>query len=369
MIYDVLVSGAGPAGLSAAVVCAGAGASVLVVDENAAPGGQLFKQIHKFFGSGEHYAGMRGIDIGNRLLSQAERYGVEIRLNARAVGMMDDGSVGIYRKDGPLSFVQFRKLILATGARENAASFPGWTLPGVMTAGAAQTFANIHHVLPGRKVLTVGGGNIGLIVSYHLMQAGAQVAAITDILPRVKGYAVHAGKLSRAGVPFYLSHQVLEARGDERVREAVIREIGPGGQPVPGSEKTFEVDCVILAVGLSPRTELAGMCGCRTAFHPALGGYVPVHNGNMETGVPGVFVCGDLAGVEEASTALEEGRLAGTAAAASLGYMDAEKARRMAEQIGTRLDNLRGGPFGQVRLEEKRAILLQAEGEDASCPM
>lgn len=367
MIYDVLIVGAGPAGLAAAVECAKGGASVLVVDENAAPGGQLFKQIHKFFGSGAHYAGLRGFEIGSRLLEEARRYGAELRLSTRAVGLADDGGMGLHEKDGPLSFVQFRKLILASGARENAASFPGWTLPGVMTAGAAQTFANIHHVLPGKRILMAGSGNIGLIVSYHLMQAGAEIAAVTDLLPNIKGYAVHAGKLSRAGVPFYLRHQVLEAGGEDRVRQAVIGALGEDGKPVPGSERVFDVDCMILAVGLAPRTELAVMCGCQTAFYPALGGYVPVHNDRMETGVPGIYACGDLSGVEEASTALEEGRLAGLSAAASLGCLDPTRAEKERGEILERLGLLRGGPFGQFRQEAKNRIVLRAERERASC--
>jgi thioredoxin reductase len=178
---------------------------------------------------------------------------------------------------------------------------------------------------------------------------------------------VHAGKLSRAGVPFYLRHQVLEARGEERVRQTMIAPLGSDGKPVPGGEKVFDVDCVILAVGLAPRTELAMMCGCKTAFHPALGGYVPVHNGRMETSAPGVYVCGDLSGVEEASTALEEGRLAGVSVAASLGCLDTERAEKERGEILKRLSLLRSGPFGQARQEEKARILLRAEKENASC--
>ena len=194
--YDVIVVGAGPAGLGAAIEAGRLGAKVLLLDENDRPGGQLFKQIHKFFGSREHYAGTRGFAIGRQLLREAEEAGVEIHLGRRVWGIFPDGSVTA-ANDAESVRYQGSCLILATGASENALAFPGCTLPGVMTAGAAQTFANVHHVLPGQDIVMVGSGNVGLIVTYQLLQAGANVEAILEAAPRLSGYAVHAGKVRR----------------------------------------------------------------------------------------------------------------------------------------------------------------------------
>lgn len=352
---DILVVGSGPAGLGAAIEAARCGARVLLVDENLKAGGQLYKQIHKFFGSGEHYAGTRGFQIADLLLEQAEELGVEILLDTRALGLLDDGSVAVLCR-GEVEPVSARKVILATGAKENALAFPGWTLPGVMTAGAAQTFSNVHGTLVGERVLTVGSGNVGLIVSYQLMQAGAEIAALVEAAPGITGYQVHAGKIMRAGVPVYTGHTVVEARGTGRVEEAVIARVDEGFRPVPGTERTLAVDTVLLAVGLNPRTELSSMFRCQTLYEGALGGILPLHDACMRSSNPDVYVCGDLAGVEEANTALEEGRLAGTHAACSLGCR-AEGAQARMQGLRESLEALRSGEHGARRRACKDRIM------------
>lgn len=135
-------------------------------------------------------------------------------------------------------------IIVATGARENMIPFEGWTLPGVMGAGAAQTLMNLHGVQPGQKVLMVGSGNVGLVVGYQLMQAGVNLVAIIDAAPRVGGYGVHAAKVARMGVPFHLSHTVLKAEGTDHVTGAVIAQVNNQFKPIPGTEKRFDVDTI-----------------------------------------------------------------------------------------------------------------------------
>ena len=345
---ELAIVGAGPAGLSAAIEAAQAGVHVTLIDENQKAGGQLFKQIHKFFGSEAHHAGTRGIDIGHMLLREVEQSGVNVLLDSVVWGVFDGNTLGIIREDR--SFVlDAQRILLATGALENAITFPGWTLPGVMGAGAIQTVVNVNRVLPGERVLMVGSGNVGLIVSYQLLQAGAEVAAIVEAAPAIGGYAVHASKVRRNGVPILTSTTVKEARGESRVESVVLAQVDDNWQPVAGSERELEVDTVCLACGLSPLSELAWMAGCEFAYLPELGGHVPVHNEDLETTVPGLYVAGDLAGVEEASTAIEEGRLAGIAAAESLGYLRPEEAAARKQATRTRLEDLRGGPFGAAR--------------------
>ena len=357
---DILVTGAGPAGLGAAIEAARSGARVLLADENRKAGGQLYKQIHKFFGSKAHHAGARGFQIADQLLREAEEAGVETWLDSRVLGLLDDGSAAVLR-NGVVEPVSARRTILATGAKENALAFPGWTLPGVMTAGAAQTFSNVHGTLVGRRILTVGSGNVGLIVSYQLMQAGAEIAALVAAAPQITGYQVHAGKIRRAGVPVRTSHTVVEARGRDRVEEAVIAQVDDHFRPIPGTEETLTVDTILLAVGLTPRAEISGMFHCETTYEGALGGILPIHDACMRSSCPEVYVCGDLAGVEEASTALEEGRLAGLHAAQSLGFSRPDGAERM-ETLQESLRALRSGAHAARRLACKERIIAKGEG-------
>ncbi len=351
---DILVVGGGPGGLGAAIEAARMGAKVMLVDENPKPGGQLYKQIHKFFGSREHYAGVRGFQIAELLIEEAKELGVNIRTHTRALGVLDRGEVAVLDvapgQKHKMEKVQAKRIVLATGAKENSLPFEGWTLPGVMGAGAAQTFANVHGVLVGKNIVVVGSGNVGLIVSYQLMQAGANVLALVEALPRINGYAVHAAKIKRAGVPVYLSHTVVRAEGDDHVKSVTIAEIDDKFQPLSGTEKTFDCDTVLLAVGLSPRTDMIKMFGCEMIFEKRLGGAMPMHDETMCSTNPDVYVCGDLAGVEEASTALDEGRVAGICAARSCGY-EADETRLAA--FTASLAGLRGGDMGKARREAK----------------
>ena len=213
--YDVLVVGAGPAGLAAAIETARRGARTLLVDENGKPGGQLFKQIHKFFGSHEHRAGVRGYDIGRQLLEDAEGAGVTVMLDSVVHGLFEN-RVAILQAGRQIT-VEAGRIILATGASENAAAFPGSTLPGVMGAGAIQTMINVHRVLPGKRIVMLGSGNVGLIVSYQLMQAGAEVLALVEAMPSIGGYGVHAAKIRRAGVPILIGTTISRALGNGKV--------------------------------------------------------------------------------------------------------------------------------------------------------
>ena len=184
--HDLVVVGAGPSGLSAAIEAAKRGLDVVVFDENARPGGQLFKQIHKFFGSKEHRAKVRGFRIGDELLAEADAAGVNVVLDATVIGLYEGREV-VVRVGDVVRHVKGDAVLVATGAAENTLNFPGWTLPGVIGAGAAQTMMNLHGVKPGDRVLMVGSGNVGLFLSFQLLQAGCDVVALVDAAPRVGG--------------------------------------------------------------------------------------------------------------------------------------------------------------------------------------
>lgn len=339
--YDLMVIGAGPAGLSAAIEGSKKGMKTIIFDENAKPGGQLFKQIHKFFGSKEHQARVRGINIGRKLLEEAETAGVEVRLNSQVTGIFRNNVVGVF-SNGQMETYYANNLVVATGASERTLPFEGWTLPGVIGAGAAQTMINLHGVRPGQRILMVGSGNVGLVVSYQLQQAGCEVVAVVDGAPKVGGYGVHAAKLARLGIPFYLSHTIEKAVGTDHVEEVDIVEVDSGWQKVAGSEKHFDVDVICVAVGLNPMSQLLCMAG---AEMKDAGGLVPVCNEYGETSIPGVFAAGDVAGIEEASSAMIGGHIVGIAAAYRGGYTTEEEFHKTVDTYKASLAQLRQGMF------------------------
>lgn len=342
--YDMIIVGAGPAGLSAAIEAAKHGLQVVVYDENAKPGGQLFKQIHKFFGSKEHKAKIRGFHIGEELLAEASALGVTVVLNAIVIGIFPEKEVTV-KIENRVEHVKGDTILIATGASENMVTFPGWTLPGVIGAGAAQTMMNLHGTMPGKRVLMLGSGNVGLVVSFQLMQAGCEVVALADAAPRVGGYGVHAAKVARCGVPFYLSHTIVSAEGTDCVTGVTIGQVDQNWQIIPGTEKHFDVDTICLAVGLSPMSKLCDMAGCEMEDNPAKAGFVPKVNKYGETSVPGIYAAGDVSGIEEASSAMIEGRIAGIAAAARLGYISEETCQKEVAAQEAALDGLRQGMF------------------------
>ena len=342
--YDLIVVGAGPSGLSAAIEAAKRGLKVVVFDENEKPGGQLFKQIHKFFGSKEHKSKVRGFVIGEELLAEADKAGVEVELNATVVGMYQDKEI-VVRKGEEVFHYKGNAIIIATGAAENMVTFDGWTLPGVIGAGAAQTMMNLHGVKPGNRILMLGSGNVGLVVSFQLKQCGCDVVALVDAAPRIGGYGVHAAKVARTGVPFYLSHTIVKAEGTDHVTGVTIAEVDSHFQFLPGTEKHFDVDTICLAVGLSPMSQLLKMAGCEMEDNPKRGGQVPLVDEYGETSIKGIFVAGDVSGIEEASSAMIEGRIAGIAAAKYLGYIEEAELEEDVQKNEAALEGLRQGMF------------------------
>lgn len=342
--YDLVVIGAGPAGICAALEGAKKGMNTVIFDENAKPGGQLFKQIHKFFGSKEHKAKVRGINIGKELLQEAQSCGVEVNLNSPVIGIFSEKTVSVMKEDH-IETYKANSIIVATGASERMIPFQGWTLPGVIGAGAAQTMSNLHGVCPGKRILMVGSGNVGLVVGFQLLQAGCELVGIIDAAPRVGGYGVHASKLSRMGVPFYLSHTIVKAEGSDKVNGVIIGEVDNTWNIIPGTEKHFDVDTICIAVGLNPMSQLIRMAGAEMEER---GGLVPVCDKYGATSVPGIFAAGDVAGIEEASSAMINGHIAGLAAAKYGKYMEEQEFELEYTKYFNSIEQLRQGMFSHA---------------------
>ncbi|HOI34520.1 MAG TPA: FAD-dependent oxidoreductase [Mesotoga infera] len=309
---DLLVLGGGPAGLCGAIEAAREGLRVLVVDEGISPGGQLVKQTHKFFGSENFYASTRGMEIAVKLLKELSLYSrATIASESSVLAIYPDGVPVLDRRSDSTTLYNPARLLVATGASERFLQFDNNDLPGVYGAGAVQTLMNQFGILPGKSVLMIGSGNIGLIVSYQLAQAGVEVKAILEASSRIGGYRVHADKVKRLGIPVLLNHTILKAIGEESVKGALITALDDRWKPVPGTERELVIDTICIAVGLTPSAELVAQAGGQLKYIPELGGYVPLHDGDMRTTIDRVFVAGDVSGIEEATTAMIEGRIAG----------------------------------------------------------
>ncbi len=363
---EILVIGGGPAGLCAAAEAGGRGANVLVVDDKDKLGGQLVKQTHSFFGSREHYAGVRGIDIADILIKELGDIGVDIVTGATVTAIYDDGVVTA-ATDERWKKIRPEKIVVATGAFENALPFPNCDLPGVYGAGAVQTLMNVDGVAPGKRVLMVGAGNIGLIVTYQLIQAGIDVVAIVEAAGDVGGYNVHANKVRRLGVPILLRHTVKHVWGEKGVEGANVVQLDEKFRPVAGTEKHLAVDTICLAVGLTPLAELLWNAGCEMRYVAELGGHIAVHDENMRTSRDDIYVAGDASGIEEASTAMIEGRIAGLNAAYALSRgirLNEEDYRKRLAFLQEQLRQLRRGPFGLKARIGKAALRGESVPEE-----
>ncbi|MBU0710859.1 FAD-dependent oxidoreductase [bacterium] len=297
---DVLVVGGGPSGLTATIELTKLGFSVILIDDKTRLGGKLLLQTHKFFGSIEDcHAGTRGIDIGQKLETDLQQYSnVRVFTNSSVVAIFKDQKAGIFLENHRYIIVDFKGLIVSPGAREKSLVFPGNNLPGVYGAGAFQTLVNRDLIHSSDRVFIIGSGNVGLIAAYHALQAGIQAVGICDILDNVSGYKVHADKIQRMGVPIYLNHTILSAEGDGKVEKITIARVDKQYQPILDTAKTFEVDTLLIAVGLTPVDEFYDMA--------------------VDFGFKAVKA-GDAFEIAEASSAMFGGRIAGLEMAKLLG--------------------------------------------------
>lgn len=297
---EVLIVGGGPAGLMAAIELGRAGVRCVLCDDKAELGGKLGLQTHRFFGSTRDCrAGERGMDIGRALAGDVAALDtVDVWLNSPVVGVFSDGLVGVVR-EGRYVNVRPDRILVTAGAREKALAFPGCDLPGVYGAGAFQTLVNRDLVRATERLFIVGGGNVGLIAAFHALQAGIDVLGIVEALPQCGGYKVHLDKLLRLGVPVYTSHTVVRATGEDHVERIAIAEVDDRFRPVPGTEAEFEVDTLLIAVGLSPVNDLLEEAQ-RNGFR--------------------VFAAGDAAEIAEASAAMFSGRITGREILRDMGH-------------------------------------------------
>ncbi|MFO0998136.1 MAG: FAD-dependent oxidoreductase [Alphaproteobacteria bacterium] len=333
---DVVVIGAGAAGLSAACAAARAGASVAVLDERSEPGGQYYKQAAA---SLDARALDRQMAAGARLVATARAAGAEVVSDATAWGAfrLADGGIEIAALvRGRSELFHARALVLATGAYERGVPVPGWTLPGAMTTGAAQTMLRAYRTLPGRRILVAGNGPLNFQLAAELLASGAEVAAVAELARPFGARAAHLRmamaspglvrdgigyllRLKRRGVPVLTAHMLTRIEGDDRVRRAVLVAVTRDGHPIEGRERAFDADVICMGYGFEPQSDLARMLGCRHGWDKRHGQLAAVRDRAMATSVPGVFIAGDGGGLGGAQAAAAEGTIAGIAASRASG--------------------------------------------------
>lgn len=327
---EIVVIGAGPAGLSAALTAARAGAHVVLIDQYAQGGGQYFRQPTLPMRLTTHQR------EGRALEKQAIASGVQIKRNTIVWSIFDDRVLGLYH-DARIVYLQAQAVIVATGAYDRPVAFPGWTLPGVMSAGAVQTLLKEQRIVPGTRFLLAGSGPLILVLAAELARVGAQVVAVLEasvIFPTILRYAnalwgqterLREGvsswlTLCAHGIPYRNSWGIVAAHGTEQVEQATIARLDASWRPVRGTEVAIPCDTIALGYGFVPFNALLHLCGAKHEWMSELGGAVPTRDAQMQTSVPGVYAVGDCAGIGGATLARLEGQIAGIAAAAQVGH-------------------------------------------------
>jgi NADPH-dependent 2,4-dienoyl-CoA reductase/sulfur reductase-like enzyme len=353
--YDLLVVGGGPAGLAAAATAAGLGLDVGLVDERPTLGGQIYKQPGLGFVVRNPRRLGRDHVRGRELIEQAEASGAELLPSTSAVAVRDDDVV-LVPEGGHARTVSAARLLIAPGAHDRPVVFPGWTLPGVLTAGAAQTIVKTQRVLPGDRLVFAGSGPLALAFPAQLHHYGANVLVALEAgpSPGVRdvlrlGYAArgntrllrdavsYRAELLRARVPMRYGRIVVRAEGDGRVERVVHAAVDRSWRVIPGTEEQVEADTLCVGYGFVPSIELLRLAGCDFRYDEDLGGPVVVVDEWHRTTVPAVSAAGDGAGIAGALVAVDEGRLAALGAALDLEALSAPEAERQAKPVRARL--------------------------------
>ncbi len=314
---DVLVIGAGPAGLAAAIKAKENGArEVLVIERDFEPGGILNQCIHNGFGLQYFSQELTGPEYAGRFIRKASRSGVKIQTDTMVLSVNSSWEVITSSRRFGLQLFRAKSVVLAMGCRErtrDAIQIYGTRPAGILTAGTAQRFTNIEGFLPGKQVVVLGSGDIGLIMARRMKLEGCEVRGVFELLPYTNGLSRNVVQcLNDFSIPLYLQETVTEVLGKDRLEGVKTIKVDKKQNPLPGTEKFVPCDTLLLSVGLIPENELSRKAGIK--IDPVTGG--PLVNQDRMTNIPGIFACGNVTQVHDlADDVTVESEIAGTAAA------------------------------------------------------
>ena len=320
---DVLIIGAGPGGLAAAVGARKAGAGrVVILERDASAGGILNQCVHDGFGLIRYNEQLTGPEYAVRAVDEALKAGAEILCGHQVIRISKDKTVAAVSRCGLKRFMA-GAIILATGCRERtrgAISIPGSRPAGVFTAGVIQNFVNVRNIMPGRRVVILGSGDIGMIMARRLTLEGAEVRAVVEVLPEPAGLSRNVSQcIYDYGIPLHCSHTVSRIIGKKKLEAVEISEVDEKMHPVPGTEQIVECDALVLSVGLIPENEVAETAGVRVDIRSN----GAITDEFLRTNVPGIFSCGNSRRVMDlADFVSQQGELAGYNAAAGINGLD-----------------------------------------------
>ncbi len=330
--YDIVIIGGGPAGLAAAVSAKRNGIdSILILERDKELGGILNQCIHNGFGLHTFKEELTGPEYAQRFIDQAKELEIEYRLNTMVMDISHEKVVTAMNREEGLFEIQAKAVILAMGCRERsrgALNIPGYRPAGIYSAGTAQRLVNMEGLMPGREVVILGSGDIGLIMARRMTFEGAKVKVVAELMPYSGGLKRNIVQcLDDYGIPLKLSHTVVDIKGKERLEGVTLAEVDQNGKPIPGTEEEYSCDTLLLSVGLIPENELSRGMGVEMSRVTS----GPVVNESLETNIEGVFACGNVLHVHDLVDFVSEE--AGTAGKNAAAYVKGERSAEGGREI------------------------------------
>lgn len=370
--YDIVIIGGGPAGLAAAVSARKNGVeSILILERDRELGGILNQCIHNGFGLHTFKEELTGPEYADRFIRQVKELCIEYKLHTMVMNISSSKIITAMNREEGLFDIQAKAVILAMGCRERprgALNIPGYRPAGIFSAGTAQRLVNIEGYLPGREIVILGSGDIGLIMARRMTLEGARVKVVAELMPYSGGLKRNIVQcLDDYGVPLKLSHTVVDIKGKERLESVTLAEVGADRKPIPGTEEEYSCDTLLLSVGLIPENELSRDMG--VDMNPVTSG--PRVNESLETNIEGVFACGNVLHVHDlVDFVSEEAGVAGRNAAC---YVKAGEKRSGTETADIVLEAVEGVRYtvpetiNIARMDEELTVRFRVSNVYKNC--
>ena len=369
--YDIVIIGGGPAGLAAAISAKKSGVdSVLILERDKELGGILNQCIHNGFGLHTFKEDLTGPEYAGRFIDQAKELNIEYKLNTMVMDISPQKVVTAMNREEGLFEIQAKAVVLAMGCRERsrgALNIPGYRPAGIFSAGTAQRLVNIEGYMPGREVVILGSGDIGLIMARRMTFEGAKVKVVAELMPYSGGLKRNIVQcLDDYDIPLKLSHTVVDIKGKERLEGITLAQVDGHGKPIPGTEEEYSCDTLLLSVGLIPENEISR--GMGVDMNPVTSG--PKVNESLETNIEGVFACGNVLHVHDLVDFVSEE--AGTAGRNAAEYVkQGEERRQGGKEI--KMNPVEGvrytvpGTINVDRMDENLTVRFRVGGVYKNC--